>query len=104
MVTRFCAICTITKWLQKSNRMITNSYKMVTNFGHFAQLQNGYKMVTKNYKMVTLLKHAPLPRWHARQGSAQKLADGLKKIALIDRDFRSCARDLHSQKRKEGFD
>ena len=65
------------------------------------QLQFG----DKNYKRMTLLKHAPLPRWHARQGSAQNLVDDLKKIALIDRDFRFCARDPHfSPKRKEGFD
>lgn len=100
MVTRFCAICTITKWLQKSNRMVTNNY----NLGNYKMVTKWLQFGDKNYKRMTLLKHAPLPRWHARQGSAQNLADGLKKIALIDRDFRSCARDLHSQKRKEGFD
>lgn len=61
------------------------------------QLQIG----DKNYKMMTLLKHAPLPRWHARQGSAQKWPEGLKKIALIDRDFE--IRNLRSENERRGF-
>ena len=52
-----CTFCTITKELQKSNRIVTKDYRLVTMFCAFytitKELQNGYNLVTKSYKAVT---------------------------------------------------